>query len=82
MHAILATGSLVQWVECSPMVRETGVQVESYLRLKKWYLIPPCFNTEHYNVPIKGKVEQPRERSSALPYTTIYVVATEKGAFG
>ena len=31
-------------VECSPMARETGVQsqVESYQRLKKWYLIPPC----------------------------------------
>ena len=26
------------------MARETGVQsqVESYQRLKKWYLIPPC----------------------------------------
>ena len=32
-------------VECSPMARETGVQsqVESYQRLRKWYLIPPCF---------------------------------------
>ena len=30
--------------ESSPMARETGVQsqVESYERLKKWYLIPPC----------------------------------------
>ena len=33
-----------KWVECSPMVRKTRVQsqVESYQRLKKWYLIPPC----------------------------------------
>ena len=31
-------------LECSPMARETGVQsqVESYQRLKKWYLMPPC----------------------------------------
>ena len=31
-------------VQCSPMSRETGVQsqVESYQRLKKWYMIPPC----------------------------------------
>ena len=31
-------------VECSPMIRETYVQsqVESYQRLLKWYLIPPC----------------------------------------
>ena len=30
--------------KCSPMVRETGVQsqVESYQRLKKWYLMSPC----------------------------------------
>ena len=29
---------------CLPMARETWVQsqVESYQRLKKWYLMPPC----------------------------------------
>ena len=36
------------------------------------------FNTQQYKVRIKGKVEQSRERSSALPYS---VIATEKGAF-
>ena len=32
------------WLECLPMTRETGFesQVESYQRLKKWYLMPPC----------------------------------------
>ena len=34
-------------------------------------------NTQHYKVWIKGKVQQSRERSSALG-----VVAIEKGAFG
>ena len=34
-------------------------------------------NTQQYKVRIKGKVEQSRERSSALPG----VVAIEKGAF-
>ena len=34
------TGPLAKQFECSPMVRETGVQ--SCQRLKKWYLIPPC----------------------------------------
>ena len=31
-------------VECSPVVRETGVQsqIESYQRLRKWYLMLPC----------------------------------------
>ena len=28
-------------------------------------------NTQHYKVRIKGKVEQSRERSSALPYTLL-----------
>ena len=27
--------------------------------------------TQHYKVRIKGKVEQSRERSSALPYTSV-----------
>ena len=38
------------------------------------------FNTQHYKVRIKGKVEQSRERSTALPYTP-GVVANEKEAF-
>ena len=29
------------------------------------------FNTQHYKVRIKGKVEQSREWSSALPYTSV-----------
>ena len=47
---------------------ETGVQtqVESYQRLKKWYLIPPCLT-----LSIKFKVEQSREMSCTLPYTTL-----------
>ena len=28
-------------------------------------------NTQQYKVRIKGKVEQSRERSSALPYTSV-----------
>ena len=36
--------TLPWWLECLPMARETGIQsqVESYQRLKKWYLMPPC----------------------------------------
>ena len=44
-------------VECSPMVRETGIQsqVDSYQRLKKWYLMPPCltFNIIRYGSRVK-----------------------------
>ena len=32
-------------------------------------------NTQHYKLRIKGKVEQSKERSSALPYTLLGVVA-------
>ena len=38
-------------------------------------------NTQPYKVRVKDEVEQSRERSSALPYTSV-VVAIQKGAFG
>ena len=36
-------GPLAYRLRCSPMTQETGIQsqVESYQRLKKWYLMPP-----------------------------------------
>ena len=35
---------LTEWVECSLMAQDTGVQsqVESYQRLRKRLLMPPC----------------------------------------
>ena len=35
---------LAKWVKCSPMARETGVQIRigTYQQLKKWYLWPLC----------------------------------------
>ena len=59
------------WVDCSPMVWETGVQ--------KMLLDAALLNTQHYKVWIKGKVEQSREWSSALLHLS--VVAIERGAF-
>ena len=52
------------------MVWEIGVQsqVESYQQLKKMVLDANLLNTQHYKVSIRGKVEQSREWSSALPY--------------
>ena len=46
---------LTEWLEWSPMARETGVQfqVKLYQRLKKWYLMAPFLNTQHYKVRIK-----------------------------
>ena len=37
----------------------------------KMVLDAALLNTHHYNVRIKGKVEQSREWSSALPYTSV-----------
>ena len=45
----------------------------------KMVLDTSLLNTQQYKVCIKGKVEQSRERSSALSYAI--VVAIEKGAF-
>ena len=68
------TGPLDEWVECSPMVREIRVQslVESYQRLKKWYLVQPCLalSITRYGSRVKG--------SNPLHLS---VVAIEKGAF-
>ena len=37
----------------------------------KMILDTSLLNTQHYKVRIKGKVEQSRKRSSALPYTSV-----------
>ena len=37
----------------------------------KMALDTSSLNTQQYKVHIKGKVEQSRERSSALPYTSV-----------
>ena len=38
-------------------------------KTQKMVIDATLLNTQHYKVTIKGKVEQSRERSSALPYT-------------
>ena len=48
-------------------------------KTQKMVLDTTLLNTQHYKVRIKGKVEQSREKSSALPYTLVVI---EKGAFG
>ena len=39
---------------------------------QKMVLDATLLNTQHYKIRIKGKVEQSRERSSAIPYTLVY----------
>ena len=40
-------------------------------KTQKMVLDAALLNTQHYKVRIKGKVEQSREWSSALPYTPV-----------
>ena len=40
-------------------------------KTQKMVLDASLLNTQHYKVQIKSKVEQSRERSSALPYTLV-----------
>ena len=40
-------------------------------KTQKMVLDASLLNIQHYKVRIKGKVEQSRERSSALPYTLV-----------
>ena len=49
------------------------------LKTLKMVLDTSFLNTQHYKVPIKGKVKQSRERSSAPLHLS--VVTTENGAF-
>ena len=73
---------LAKWLECSPLFWETGVQfqVESYRRLKKWYLMPPCFTHTiiKYGSRLSGQI-QGEKLCSPLH---LVAVAIEKGTFG
>ena len=40
-------------------------------KILKMVLDTSLLNTQQYKVRIEGKVEQSRERSSALPYTSV-----------
>ena len=40
-------------------------------KIFKMVLDTSLLNTQQYKVRIKGKVEQSREKSSALPYTSV-----------
>ena len=76
------TRPLAWWVKSSPMVWETGVQyqVESYQRLKKWYLMPPCLILSIIRLGSRVKWSNPG--NGVEPYSRFCVVAIEKGAFG
>ena len=64
---------LIQWVEYSLMVQETGVQsqVESYQRLKKMVLDSAMFSTQYYKVSVKWSTTERREIRN-FPYPSVF----------
>ena len=72
---------LAWWLECSPMARETWVQshVESYQRLKKWYLMPPCLTLSIIRYGSRVKWSNP---GKGVAHTLhLGAVTIEKGTF-
>ena len=55
------------------MIRKTGGSIPGRVipKTQKMVLDAALLKTQHYKVRIKGKVEQSREWSSALPYTLV-----------
>ena len=76
----MATSSLAKWVEYSPMVWETGVasQVESYQRLKKWYLIRPCLILS--NIRYVSRVKWSNPGKGVVPSPTPWGSSYWKGS--
>ena len=53
------------------MVWETGIQLQVIPKTQKIVLDAALIDGQHYKVQIKGKVEQSREWSSVLSYTSV-----------
>ena len=62
---------ICEWVGCSPMIRETGVQsqVESCEKLKKLYLISPCLTLSIIRYISRVKWCNPRNGVALFPYS-------------
>ena len=62
-------GSLVQWVECSPIIQETCVQSQaaSYQRLLKSYLMPPCLTLSNIRYVSRVKWSNPEKGAAPSP---------------
>ena len=65
---IYITGPLFSWVEFSPMARRPGF-ISRSSHPKDFFLMVldiTLLNTQHYEVQIKGKVEQSRESNTSV----------------
>ena len=63
--------TLAWWLECLPKAWETWVHslVKSYQRLKKWYLMPPCFTLNIIRYGSRVKWSNPGKRVAPSPTT-------------
>ena len=70
LNFLKTPSSLAKWVECSLMVWENGVQslIESYQRLKKWYLICPCLTLSI--IRYVSRVKWSNTRKGVVPFPT------------
>ena len=77
---MMMIGPLVKRLECLPMARETRVQsqVESYQRLKKWYLIPPCLTLSIIRYGSRIKWSNPGKE--IVPFPTPWCSRYRKGS--
>ena len=78
MDDILVTGSTEEEHDSHDLEDQGSIPGQVIPKIKKTVLHIPFLNTQDYKVCIKGKVEQTKERSSALH---LGVVAIEKGTF-
>ena len=71
-QTIQFTSSLAQWVVFTNGPGDLGsIPGHVIPKTLKMVLDTSLLNTQQYKVCIKGKVEQSRERSSTLPYTSV-----------
>ena len=62
---------LVGWVFANGPRDRGSIPDRVISKTQKMLLDAPLLNIHHHKVRIKDKVEQSRERSSALPYTSV-----------
>ena len=73
MNVLLFNSSIMAWGRVFANGSEDQRSISGLViqKTQKMVLDSVLLNTQHYKVRIKSKVEQSRERSSVLPYTSI-----------
>ena len=61
----------MSWLVANGSVDRGSIPGRVIPKTQKMVLDAALLYTQHYKVRIKGKVEQSREKSNALPYTSV-----------